>query len=177
MTGPGQSQADWTILDDLSRRMGKPLGFASAEAISKEISDVAPAYAGLSWDLLEWDEKEGAVVPYGDATQPLEYVPDSSGVDQFPVPSSQSPGSFALHLARTLYDDGVLMHPDDARRLGVDEGAMVEVIAGDTTVRLPAAWDPSLLAGVVYLPFNQRWTPSLGATPFVEVTAGKEVSA
>ena len=194
VTGPGQSQADWTILDDLSRRMGKPLGFASAEAISKEISDVAPAYAGMSWDLLEWDEKEGAVVPYGDAIQPLEYVPDSSGADQRPVTSSQSPGSFALHLARTLYDDGVLvrnslslgslapgsavyLHPDDAGRLGVEEGAMVEVIAGDTTVRLPAALDPSLLVGVVYLPFNQRWTPSLGAGLFVQVAAGKEVSA
>jgi NADH-quinone oxidoreductase subunit G len=194
VTGPGQSQADWTILDDLSRRLGKPLGFASAEAISKEIADVAPAYAGMSWDLLEWDEKEGAVVPYGDAVQPLRYVPDSSAVGESSVVGRQSPGSFALHLARTLYDDGVLirnslslgslapgsavyLHPDDAHRLGVDEGAMVEVQTEDADIRLPVVFDSSLLTGVAYLPFNQRWTASFGAARSVVVIPGKEVSA
>ena len=194
VTGPGQSQADWTILDDISRRLGKPLGFASSEGIFKEIADVAPVYAGMSWDLLEWDEKEGAVVPYGEAAQPLKYIPDSSGVGALPVASSQSPGSFVLHYARTLYDDGVLMrnslslhglapggaaylNPDDAGRLQVDEGALVEVQAGDVMVRLPVVIDSSLLAGVVYLPFNQPWTPSLGAAATVTVVAAKEVSA
>jgi NADH-quinone oxidoreductase subunit G len=191
VTGPGQSQADWTILDDISRRLGKPLGFASAEAIFKEIADVAPAYAGMSWDLLEWDEQEGAVVPYGDAVQPLQYTPGTVGA--LSVVSRQSSGSFALHLARTLYDDGVLMrnslslgslapgsavylHPDDAHRLGVDEGAMVEVQTEDADVRLPVIFDSSLLTGVAYLPFNQRWTASFGAAGSVAVIPGKEVS-
>jgi NADH-quinone oxidoreductase subunit G len=193
VTGPGQSQADWTILDDISRRLGKPLGFASAEAIFKEIADVAPAYAGLSWELLEWDEKEGAVVPYGDAEQRLKYVPVAFGDGQSSVISSQSSDGFVLHLARTLYDDGVLMrnslslgelapgsaahlNQEDADRLGVGEGAMVEVKTADASIRLPVILDSSLLTGVVYLPFNQRWTRSLGAGNAIEVTVVEEVS-
>ena len=61
--GPGQARPDWSIIDDIARRMGSDLGFVSAEGISKEIAHVAPAYEGITWDLLEWDERDGAVVP------------------------------------------------------------------------------------------------------------------
>ncbi|MGZ8754152.1 MAG: NADH-quinone oxidoreductase subunit NuoG [Acidimicrobiia bacterium] len=195
VTGPGQSQADWAILDDISRRLGKPLAFASAEAICKEIADVAPAYAGMTWELLEWDEREGAVVPYGEAVQPLMHRPVAVDRQALEAMSKQpARGAFALHLARTLYDDGVLMrnslslhalapgaavhvHPEDAGRLGLTEGALVEVKSVDASIRLPAVLDPSLLTGVVYVPFNQRWTPSLGAALSVVVAAGKGVSS
>ena len=58
---PGQSRPDWAILDDLSSIMGHPMGLSSAGQISKEIAEVAPAYQGISWDLLEWDARDGAV--------------------------------------------------------------------------------------------------------------------
>ena len=195
VTGPGQSQADWTILDDISRRLGKPLAFASAEAISKEIADVAPAYAGMSWELVEWEEKEGAVVPYGDAIQPLVHHPAALDREALEAMVRQpAGGALALHLARTLYDDGVLMrnslslhalapggavylHPEDAGRLGVSEGTLVEVETVDAAVRLPVVLDPSLLSGVVYVPFNQPSTPSFGAALSVVVAARKEVDA
>ena len=50
--GPGQSRPDWSILDDLAERMGTSIGLGTAEAISKEIAAVAPAYAGVTWELL-----------------------------------------------------------------------------------------------------------------------------
>jgi len=195
VTGPGQSQADWTILDDIARRLGKPLAFASAEAISKEIADVAPAYVGISWELLDWDEKDGAVVPYGAAIQPLIYHPAALGKKALQAMSQKpSSGALALHLARTLYDDGVLMrnslslhalapggavylHPEDAGRIGVSEGALVEVKTVDAALRLPTVLDPSLATGVAFVPFNQPWTPSLGAALSVVVAARKEVRA
>ena len=177
--GPGQSRPDWSILDDIARRMGTDLGFVSAEAINKEISLVAPAYQGITWDLLEWDERDGAVVPFGDATQPLEYVPAAT-------PGSTEKGDLVLHSARVMYDDGVLMrnglslgdlapgaalhvHPDDAGRLGLGESAVIS--ANGAEVTLPVVVDESLQTGVVYVPFNQPDTPSLGASPVVGVTA------
>ena len=195
VAGPGQTQADWIILDDISRRLGKPLGFASAEAISKEIADVAPAYAGITWELLEWDEKEGAVVPYGAATQSLVFQPPAVDPAALLAMSRTAPaGAFALHLARTLYDDGVLLrnslslqslapgsavhlNPDDAGRLGVAEGALIEVKTVDASIRLPVVIDPSLPTGVLYVPFNQLWTPSLGGAFSAVVAVPKEVSA
>ena len=175
--GPGQSRPDWSIIDDIASRMGAPLGFASAEGINKEISVVAPAYEGVTWDLLEWDERDGAVVPYGDAGQPLEYIPVDTG-------GTTVKGDLVLHQARVMYDDGVLMrnglsqhelapgaslhvHPDDATRLSLTERATLT--ASDVSVTLPVVLDESLAHGVVYVPFNQPDTPPLGSAPIVEV--------
>ncbi|MGF1665187.1 MAG: molybdopterin dinucleotide binding domain-containing protein, partial [Acidimicrobiia bacterium] len=180
--GAGQSRPDWSILDDLARRMGVDLGLHSAEAINKEIAVVAPAYAGVTWDLLDWDEREGAVVPYGDATQPLVHVPADT-------PGAMAAGDLVLHYARTMYDDGVLMrnglalhalapggsvhvHSDDVRRLGLTAGGNATVRTAVGTATLPVVVDDSLLHGVIYVPFNQPGVPSLGAHAEVEVTPG-----
>lgn len=177
-TGHGQSRPDWSILDDLSTRMGRPLGFASAEAIAKEISETAPAYQGVTWDLLDWDERDGVVVPYGDAVQPLSYLPADT-------PGEIVKGDLVLHSARTLYDDGVLLrnglslhslapgaslhvHPDDASRLGL--GAQATITAGELSATLPVVADSSLARGTVYVPFNQPGGPVLGSDLVVEVT-------
>ena len=179
--GAGQSRADWSIIDDIARRMGHDLGLSSAAEISKEISEVAPAYRGITWDLLDWDARNGAVVPYGDAVQPLEYVPVATST---PAVSSE----MVLHSGRTLYDDGVMMryglslhrlapgaaahlHPDDARRLGAREGHQVRLATKDVSAELPVVLDASLHRGVVYVPFNQPDGPSLGSDPVVRVTA------
>ncbi|MEX2279889.1 MAG: NADH-quinone oxidoreductase subunit NuoG [Acidimicrobiia bacterium] len=177
-TGHGQSRPDWSILEDLAARMGQPLGFDSAQAIAKEISTVAPAYAGVTWDLLDWDERDGVVVPHGDAIQPLSYLPADT-------PGAIVKGSLVLHSARTMYDDGVLMrnglslhklapgaslhvHPDDASRLGLNGEATIT--SGDVTATLPVVRDGSLARGTVYVPFNQPGGPSLGSELLVEVS-------
>ncbi len=175
--GPGQSRPDWSIIDDISSRMGTPLGFASAEGINKEISEVAPAYDGVTWDLLDWDERDGVVIPHGGARQPLEYIPVDTG-------GTTVKGDLVLHHARVMYDDGVLMrkglsqhelapgaslhvHPDDAARLSLTERATLT--SGELSVELPVVLDDSLAHGVVYVPFNQPETPPLGSDPVVEV--------
>ena len=181
VAGEGQSRADWSILDDIARRLGKELGFATAAEIAKEISEVAPAYRGITWDLLEWDEPMGAIVPYGDATQPLQYVPVTTSL---PTVAAE----MVLHSARTLYDDGVLMrhtpwlhrlapgaaaylHPDDAFRLGAREGHRVRVVTKHAEAELEVRLDETLHRGVVYVPFNQPDGPRLGSDPIVRVTA------
>ena len=179
--GAGQSRADWSVLDDIARRMGSDLGLTSAAGIAKEIADVAPAYAGVTWDLLDWEERDGVVVPYSGARQPLEYVPA-------PVSLPTIASEMVLHSARTMYDDGVMMrnslslhrlapgaaaflHPDDARRLGAREGHAVRLTTKGGDVELNVALDDSLHHGVVYVPFNQPGGPSLGSDPVVRVTA------
>ena len=179
---PGQARSDWSILDDISRRLGRPLGFGSVEIVAKEIAAVAPAYAGLDWAAVETEE--GVVVPTGDAVQPLHYVPVASSESSV-ISHQSSNGTFALHSARTLYDDGVLLRhglslhqlapggfaaitSNDANRIGVAEGDQVSVNA----VSLPVRIDDSLADGAVYVPFNQPGVASVGNQ--VEVTVEKE---
>ncbi|MEX2623676.1 MAG: NADH-quinone oxidoreductase subunit NuoG [Acidimicrobiia bacterium] len=182
--GPGQSRPDWSILDDLSTLMGKPLNLASAEAIAKEIATVAVAYQGVTWDVLEWEGNDGVVVPLPEARQPLNFIPADA-------PGRSAAGEIVLHYARTMFDDGVIMrhssslaplapgaaahlHPDDARLMTVREGDDVEVETEAGSATLSVRLDQSLGHGVVYIPFNQPGVPSFGSDP--RVTVKKVVS-
>ncbi|MEX2132574.1 MAG: molybdopterin-dependent oxidoreductase, partial [Acidimicrobiia bacterium] len=177
---PGQSRPDWAILDDLSSIMGRPMGLNSAAQISKEIAEVAPAYQGISWDLLEWDARDGAIVPI-EGAQPLTHIPVM--VEGPKGPSAE----LLLHQARVMYDDGVrlrnspslhplapgavaLISPDDAKRLGAKDDSMVRVVTskgeGEFAARIDAATPP----GVVFVPLNQPGAARLGTDPVVRVT-------
>ena len=169
--GPGQSRPDWAILVDLASRMGVDLGLVSAQQISEDIEELADIYRGVSWDRLDWEERDGIVVS-GD----LGYVPVYSECRSV-VPGN---GQMALHYARTMYDDGVMMressslrplapgaaahlHPSDAALLGLEEGDPATVTTTAGSVRTKVVIDPTLHQGVVYVPFNQPDTPSLGS--------------
>ena len=177
--GPGQSRPDWSILDDLSTLMGKPLNLTSAESIAKEIATVAPSYQGVTWDVLEWEGRDGVVVPLPEARQPLNFIPADA-------PGKSAAGEIVLHYARTLFDDGVMLrkspalaplapgaaahlHPDDARLMTVREGDEVDVETESGSARLSVRLDQSLGHGVVYIPFNQPGVASLGSDPRVTV--------
>lgn len=180
VAGPGQTQADWSTLEQIAHRMGTPMGFEDAASVSAEIARVAPAYRGLGWGDLRGD---GVVVPRSEADQPLRYQPVDHSVGSVSAP-------FVLHYARTLYDDGVEMqhslslhhlasgakahlHPADAAELGVEEGDEVTVETVSGTASMTATIDASLVKGVVYVPFNQPGVPPLGRS--LEVTVRKGV--
>ena len=177
----GTSRPVWSILNDVAAAMGADLGASTAEVISEEIAQVAPAYAGITWDGLSWGPgREGIVLPGPDGTQPLMVTPADPGM-------SVTSGHLALHAARVLYDDGVIvrhstgiaglarhgaahLHPRDASLLAVVDGDEV-VVHGDGDVQLPVVIDPTLAEGTVYVPFNLAATAALGAVPTVRVDA------
>ena len=181
LPGPGQSREDWSILNDLSERTGKPIGLTSAETIAKEISNVAPVYQGVTWDLIEWDQRDGAVVPL-DGNQPFAHIPVA-------IAGSSAPrAELTLHVARLLYDDGVRLrhspslhklalgptvrlNPDDAKRLGAKDDAPMRVVTTHGEGEFRARLDPGVPEGVVHVPFNQPGAAPLGTDPVVRLTA------
>jgi predicted molibdopterin-dependent oxidoreductase YjgC len=181
---PGQARDDWSILDDIAISMGCPLGLSSAETISKEISEVAAAYDGVTWDYLEWNVRDGAVVPL-EGKQPISHIPVA-------LPGAKAPSAeFTLHVARTMYDDGVRLrhspssrglapgavahiNPADAPRLGAKDGAHVRVVTSQGEGEFVVVLDEGTPSGVVYVPFNQPGGSALGTDPVVRVTAVSE---
>ena len=158
--------------------MGTPIDLDSPVAISSEISKVAVAYHGITWEVVE-GSRDGVVVPLEGAGQSLSYLPADT-------PGKTTSGEFVLHYARTMFDDGVILrhgpslagsapgaaaylHPDDARRLGLKDGTMVDLKSTAGSARLPVRVDDSLIHGVVYVPFNQPETPPLGSDPLVSI--------
>lgn len=64
VTPPGTARADWMIAAELAFRLGADLDLESAADIWAEIEAVAPAFAGLTLDLLASDAAtDGFVVP------------------------------------------------------------------------------------------------------------------
>jgi len=179
--GPGQTRPDWAILADLADRAGRSIGLSSADTIAKEISDLAPVYAGITWDHLEWEARDGAVVPLS-GVSPLTHIPVSLKGDI--APSAE----LTLHVGRTLYDDGVMMrhspnlhrlapgplahlNPEDAKRAGALHGHTVRVVTKHGEGEFFAVLDEGTPPGVVYVPFNQPGAASLGTDAVVRVTA------
>ena len=175
ISAPGQAQADWSVLGELASRLGRPLHLDSPQAVAEEIAEQAPAYRGVSWSYLEREAPAGAVVPLEGADQPLRVSPRPA-----PAPSSANGEGPALHLARTLYDDGIAMRhspslrplapgaachlrSDHAASLGVAEGGRVMVRWEGGEAEMPARIDDSLAGGTVYIPFNQPDAPPMGA--------------
>ena len=145
-------------------------------SIAKEISEVAPAYAGVSWDLLEWEARDGAVVPLSGA-QPLSHIPVALKGDKAPS------APLILHVARTLYDDGVMMrhsqslhplapgavahlNPERCPQAGAQEGHPVKVVTKHGEGEFSVVVDEGTPPGVVYVPFNQAGAGSLGTEPW-----------
>jgi len=172
---PGSARPDWAIIDDISSQMGRPLSLGSAEMIAKDISEMSSVYRDVTYDRLDWEERDGVVV----SDQPFDHVPVA-------LDGPSSPGAeLVLHQARTMYDDGVrlrhspslhglapgptaFINPADAPGLGVKDGARVVVTTkhgeGEFTARLDEGTPP----GVVYVPRNQGGAP-LGIDPVVRV--------
>ena len=185
--GPGQSRALWSILDDLSARMGGSLGAGNGQSIAKEIALVAPAYRSMTWDRLEWGlERDGVVMPDGDGVQELQFVPDGSGL-------RPTGGRLALHSGRVLFDAGTrntqspalaalapdpaaYLHPRDASALALADGQDVDVAGEFGTVRVPLKLDSTLAEGSVYIPANLESTWVLGVPDVVTVEAHSATS-
>lgn len=178
--GPGLSRALWSILDELSVRMGGQLGAGNGGTIAKEIATVAPAYRSFHWDRLEWGpERDGVVMPDGEGIQPLQYVPVDPGL-------RPAGGRLTLHLGRVLYDGGtqiahspslaalapdpaVHLHPRDASAMALTEGQTVDVIADGTHLTVPLKVDTTMAEGAAYIPANLDSTWALGCPDVVAV--------
>ena len=176
---PGSARPDWSIVDDVASCMDRPLGLASAETIAKEIAESVPLYGGVTHDHLDWDARDGVVVPL-EGSQPFDHVP-------VVFDGPQAPGAqFTIHRARTMYDDGVRLrhspslhplapgaivaiNPLDAPGLGVTEGATVEVTTSHGKGEFEAVLDEGTPCGVVYVPANQADSAALGTDPVVRL--------
>lgn len=178
---PGQARPDWSIVDDIATTMRAPIGLGSAEMVNREIAEVASVYAGVTWDYLERDAPDGAVVPL-EGSGPFEHIPVAA------AGASAPRAELTLHSARVMYDDGIALrhspsmahlapgaiahvNPADAPRMGLKDGAPVKVVTSQGEGEFTAVLDDGTPRGVVYVPANQPGGAGLGTDPIVRVTA------
>jgi predicted molibdopterin-dependent oxidoreductase YjgC len=178
---PPGSRDDVAILFDVARRMGHDWGEPNAEKIWNEVRALSPVHAGMSYARLEelkgiqwpcYDEKHpGELFLHSRLWErPL----NGPRVSFFPVehdpPVERLSPDFPLRLTtgRRLdeYNTGVQtsgyrsplrrgetldLSPEDAERLGVQDGELVKVLSRRGTVTVPVRRDRSLRPGLTFM--------------------------
>ena len=157
---------DWEIVQSVAQALGARWTYRSAEDVFREIAKLVPGYVGTSWATL---------LPLGaqwSVSSPR--VPASvGGTSLAPAGKDQAPANgdgLWLLSGGTLFLQGSLsyrgallpklakharayLHPDEAKRLGVADGAMIDLASSAGSVRLATEVDESVPAGSVFVPY------------------------
>ncbi len=178
---PGQAWDDWKITCEIATRMGFPMAYDSSRQIMEEISRVTPSYGGITYDRIEF---EGIPWPAPTAEHPgtpilhREQFAKGKGtfhaIDHQP-PAEQVDGEYPMYLTtgRLLYQyhtgtmtmksDGIMdiapecfveISPQDAGKLGVEDGAVVDVSSRRGTIRARTKISTKAVSGTVFIPFH-----------------------
>jgi formate dehydrogenase alpha subunit len=187
---PGQARDDGWIIEELARRMGRPIGpsgaadhYPSAAAIWDETAKAAPILAGISYSRLE---HQGIQWPCptpdhpGQATLFLDRFNTPDGLARI-VPVAYASGAepvdkdypLLLNTGRILYqyhsstmslrsgplsafakDSFILVHPEDAGRLGLTDGQAVRVSSSRGQLQTVVRVDEGVTPGEVFMPFH-----------------------
>jgi len=168
--GPGAARSDGQIFTELAARLDAPLAFASWADVSAEIARVVPGWGDEA--RLQPDPDRGAGRP--DAQE----APKHPGPQAVPATDGAGGGTAALKLVvgTRLFDRGtmalrcpgvrgqaggpfVAIHPDDAARLGLEDGAPCEVRSARGMLRLPVRVWAGLHPGHAYVPRGYESAP------------------
>jgi predicted molibdopterin-dependent oxidoreductase YjgC len=87
LTAPGFAWPDWMIAAELAESLGADLGVTNFNDLADELEGTAPAYAGLTQEVLHSDAAhDGIVMPLG----PDDHHPDVSPIDPIALPGVES---------------------------------------------------------------------------------------
>jgi predicted molibdopterin-dependent oxidoreductase YjgC len=205
---PGEARDDIFIIQDLARRMGHDWGYTCAEDVWEEVRRLSARHRGMSYRRLaecgglQWPcpeeghpgskflhdrlwkrPVEGRRAPF----MPVDWEP--------PVEEPDDAYPFLLTTGRRLefYNTGtqsrgyaaprpqtefLRIWPEDARRLGVEEGDLVRVRSRRSSLLVPARLDPTLAPGLCFMTFHHpeavptnlltvdAWDPKSGTAEF-----------
>jgi NADH-quinone oxidoreductase subunit G len=148
--GPvGIARPDWEIFVGLAEAMGTPLGFRTLEELQEEMAELlAPREVPTRSDAYAGTGRPQFIEELTLCSYPLL-------VDE----GRQLEG--AAELKATLEQPPLAeMHPEDADKHGVRDGARVRLTTGAGSAELDVRVTPHVAAGTVFVPFNQ---PGLAA--------------
>jgi formate dehydrogenase major subunit len=181
---PHDARDDHWIICELARRLGHDWGHPTLEDAWDELRSLSPMHRGMSYARLEalggiqWpaatEDDPGSPFLHGRLwEEPLVGPPAPFSVTQWVPPVDQLDDDFPIRLTtgRRLdsYNTGVQsgrfrsplrrgetidLHPEDAARLGVETGEVVQVSSRRGSVEVPVRLDPNLRPGLAFMTFH-----------------------
>jgi predicted molibdopterin-dependent oxidoreductase YjgC len=179
----GRSQPDWWITCQIAKRLGgEGFDFEHPSQVMAEIADVAPSYGGISYQRLEeegglqWpcplDDYPGTPILHVSMFTrgkgrfiPLEYRPPMEQPDEdYPLILTMERSPYQFHtgtMTRKVkglnFLDGeerVQINPEDADRLGIDDGERVRVLSRRGEVKARSRVTDVTPVGVITMSFH-----------------------
>jgi formate dehydrogenase alpha subunit len=187
---PGEARPDWQIVCDVATAMGYPMSYPDAAAIMAEIASLVPSYAGmlherlgtggLQWPCLDTNHP-GTRFLYAES------FPTPSGRATFSVVNQADAGEDAaddryplnLNTGRLLehYHTGTMtrrsrgldymrpegeveVHPEDARRYGLEHGCRARIVSRHGAVEVKVTVTEKTPEGAIFYPFHFGEAPA-----------------
>jgi len=185
----GDAKPDWWITCELAKRLGGNGFYVSEPAeVMQEIASVIPAYQGISYERLErgglqWpcpsEDHPGTPIlhteRFGTATgkgkfMPLSYLKSGEEPDEeYPLVLTTVRNLFHFHgtMTRRVYglnvlnkEEAVNISTQDADRLGIEDGQMVQVVSRRGKVKVKTKVTDAISQGTVSMSFHFGETPT-----------------
>lgn len=187
---PGEARPDWEIICDVSTAMGYAMSYPGTAEIMEEIASLAPSYggirherlggSGLQWPCFDTDHP-GTRYLYAES------FPTESGKGLFHVVNQDDVGEDAaddkyplnLNTGRLLehYHTGTMsrrsrgldhmrprgeveVHPEDARRLDLEDGRMGRIVTRHGSVEVKVFVTDKTPEGAIFYPFHFNEAPA-----------------
>jgi len=187
---PGEARADWEIICEVSTAIGYPMSYGSAAEIMEEIASLVPSYAGirherlggsgLQWPCFDTDHpgtrflyEESFPTPSGRGIFHIVNQDDAGEDgpdDQYPL--NLNTGRLLEHyhtgtmsrrsrgLAHMRPEGEVEVHPEDARRYGLEEGCMGRIVTKQGSVEARVFVTDRVPEGAIFYPFHFAEAPA-----------------
>jgi len=177
----GEARPDAWIFQNLAREMGVEFGPATAREVNDEIRNLAPLYGGITYARLDSSGYPAGIHwPCPSADHPgtpvlyekefprgkarlffTKYEQQTGKMDSSfflaTGPTMFHSGSLSVRspgLARLQGDGFVLVHPADAKNLGLDEGQNVVLESPQGKVAVKVSISPKTAPGIFFVPFH-----------------------
>ncbi|TMQ72583.1 MAG: NADH-quinone oxidoreductase subunit NuoG [Candidatus Eisenbacteria bacterium] len=155
------ARSDGEIFQAVAQAMGARWSYRTSEDVFREIARLVPLARGVSWGALlvgghPWASERPLVAATLTAFAPPAPVPNGdalwllSGGTLFLQGSLSHHGSLLPKLAR---EARARMHPDEARRRGLDDGDVVELAGQGGALRIALRHDATVPEGSVFVPY------------------------
>jgi formate dehydrogenase major subunit len=183
---PGGARLDWEIVQELAQRLGLDWDYSGPRDVFDEMAQLTSGYETLSYDNLgpygklypnpDPEGSDGTVVLFTERFNtddglahivPAEWLPPKElPDDEYPFvlntgrllehwhTGSMTRRSFALDTIAPRAE--VYLHPDDAARLGIEDGGMARVSSRRGTIELQARVSHREAPGNCFIPFHFR---------------------
>ncbi len=179
---PGQARPDWEILVDLAKACGADWDFSDASAIYDEYVRDADKFSGIShrrmdvegglqWPCSTPDDPgttflhEGGVLRGKGLFTAIDYKPSyECATSDYPLVMSTGRTLYHYNAAtQTLRETGSVMkqpeafvelHPKDAGKRGIEDGALVAINTRRGTVECRALLSRQVRRGCIWMPFH-----------------------